>query len=595
MIDVIRKLRDLLSRRDQRLAVVLLGMMLGGAILEMVGVAAIPAFIALLSDPSRLTKYRPIKRALDMWPAHSQRELVLAGAAVLLAIFVIKNVYATVLLLVQSRYATRRQVSIARRLFEAYLRAPYTFHLQRNSAELQRNANNEAMDVVGGVLLPGLTLTLETATSVAILGLLLLAEPFVSVIALVLLGGATALFIKTVRRRLNYYGKLAQDFRLRMIQSVNESLGSIKVTTVLGRADHFLRSYGGHVDGFADATRFKMVMAELPRLYLETVAMIGMLGIAALLLMQNRPIESVIPTLSLLAVAIVRMIPSFNRITAGLTSIRFGRFSLDAVHRDLCELDLGRDASCLTRQEASFEHELRLEGVSFRYEGAAADSLADVSLCIPRGSAVGIVGPTGSGKTTLVDVIIGLLRPTEGRLLIDGVELSGRESAWQRRLGYVPQDVYLVDDSIRRNIAFGISEAEIDEQSVLQAVVAAQLSEFISSLPDGLNTIVGDRGVRLSGGQRQRIGIARALYHRPDVLVMDEATSSLDSETEQYVMEAVEKMRGHTTMIIIAHRMSTVRACDRLFVLRGGALVESGSYEDLLAKSGEFRRLAAAR
>lgn len=597
MIDVLHKLRALLSAREQRGAVALLAMMLVGAVMEMAGVAAIPAFIALLSDPAKVQRFPAVRVILAGLHFNSDRTLVLAAAATLLTIFVLKNSYASALLLAQTRYVTRRQMSIATRLVSAYLNAPYTFHLQRNSAELQRNANNEAMDVVGGVLLPGLTLVMESLTATAILALLLFAEPFISLVALLLLGGATALFISVVRKRLHHYGQLAQFYRLKMIQTINEALGSTKVTMVLGRQRHFLHTYRAYVDRFTDASRFRMVMAELPRLYLETIAMFGMLGVAALLVAQQRAIESIIPTLSLLAVAIVRMIPSFNRITAGLTAIRYGRFALDVVHQDLFELassnQVGSKVSEATEEPLTFEEFIRLADVHFTYPGAGAPSLRGISLSIRRGDAVGFVGPTGSGKTTLIDVVLGLLRPAQGRVLVDGTDIAGREESWQRRIGYVPQDVYLVDDSIRRNIAFGIPDDAIDDSAVRRAIEAAQLMSFVASLPQMAETLVGEQGVRLSGGQRQRIGIARALYHDPDVLVLDEATSSLDNETERYVMEAIEHLRGKRTMLIVAHRMTTVRSCDELFVLRAGRVVASGNYDELIAVSSDFRRLAA--
>jgi ATP-binding cassette subfamily C protein len=438
-------------------------------------------------------------------------------------------------------------------------------------------------------------MALEVLTITAILGLLVMIEPLISLATFLLLGGATTAFIRVVRRRLVYFGQEIQQFRMKMIQTVNEGLGGIKLTKVLGREAHFGRAFAEQSARYAESARFRQIMSDLPRLYLETAAIIGLLGVAALLVAERRSVQSIIPTLSLLAVAVVRMIPSFNRITASMTTIRYGRFSLDVVFADLRALKAERDTPDFPiAPTVEFRRSLELHHLTYQYPGSAAPSIFDVSATIPRGSAVAFVGATGAGKTTLVDLILGLLEPTEGQVLVDGQDVLTNLRGWQRRVGYVPQDTFLVDDTIRRNIAFGLSEHDIDEGALWGAAEAAQLSDFVRALPGGMNTVVGERGVRLSGGQRQRIGIARALYNSPDVMVFDEATSSLDNETEHFVMQAIEKLRGDRTIITIAHRLSTVRYCDRLFLLHNGKLTAEGSYDELLGDSVAFRRLAGA-
>jgi ABC-type multidrug transport system fused ATPase/permease subunit len=335
MRDIIAKLSDTLTGREKRHAAYLFGLMIVGAILEMLGVGAIPAFITLLSDPHRIERISWLGPVVSRAASHGENAIVLGAAAVLFVLFLVKNSYLAILTILTARYVTRRQINIARRLFAVYVSSPYTFHLQRNTAELLRNANNEALDVVGAVLMPGLTLLMEALTVTAILALLLVAEPFISLVAFVFLGGSTLLFIRVIRRRMLYYGKLVQEYRMRMIQTVNEALGGIKITRVLGREQHFLKAYAHQADQFAESLRYRQIMTDLPRLYLEVVAIVGILGVAALLIIQERPVRAIIPALSILAVAIVRMIPSFNRITSSLTSIRYGRFSLDVVHADL--------------------------------------------------------------------------------------------------------------------------------------------------------------------------------------------------------------------------------------------------------------------
>jgi ATP-binding cassette subfamily C protein len=509
--------------------------------------------------------------------------LVLYGALLLLAVYLVKNTYLAVLSVLQARYVFNRQVRIGGRLLEAYLHSPYPFHLQRNTAELLRNVNTEAMQVVGAGLMPLMLLTMEGLTVAAILLLLLAVEPLASLVALVILGGTTVLFLRLVRRRVQHHGEQIQFHYGKMIQAVNEGLGGIKVTKVLGRERQFLHTYAGHAGLYARAGRVRQVLIEVPRLFLETAAVGGLLGVAVLLLAQGRPTTEIVPTLALLAVAVVRMLPSFNRITGAITMIRFGRFAIGVVHDDLQLLASGGPAA--PPAPLPFREEVRLEDVSYMYPGAAEPSLSGVSLEIPRGSVVGFVGPTGAGKTTLVDVILGLLDPSDGRVLVDGQDLRGHEADWQRQAGYVPQDVYLSDDTIRRNVAFGLADDEIDEGAVWRAVDAAQAREFVERLPQGLDTLVGERGVRLSGGQRQRLGIARALYHDPEVLVLDEATSALDHDTERAVMEAVEHLRGSRTILLIAHRLSTVESCDRVVEVRSGRVGQGAAGQEPLPQS----------
>ena len=571
MLDLIRKLRHLLTPREQRHALVLLGLMTGGAALEMLGVGAIPAFVALLTDPTSIQRVPLAAQAAAALGFDTTEALILAGAVVLFTLFLLKNAYLAGLSWLQARYVFGRQVHLARRLLHRYLYSPYPFHLQRNTAELLRNANTDAMEVVGSALMPLILLVMDGLTVGAVLLLLFWVEPVTSVVAFLILGGASAIFLRLLRRKTFHHGQEMHKARLEMIQIVNEGLGGIKVTKVLGRERTFLDAFSRASDRYAHAGRVRQLLQETPRLLLETVGIAGLLGVAALLLVQGRALSALVPTLALLAVAVVRMIPSFNRVTVALNGLRFGRAAIDAVYRDLLEIAPGSDE---TPAPLPFRAHIRLEGVTFQYPTAVEPVLRDVSLTIRKGAAVGFVGRTGAGKTTLVDVVLGLLAPTAGRVLIDGVELCGRERAWQRQVGYVPQDVYLSDDSIRRNVAFGLPDEAIDEAAVWRTVEAAQAQEFIERLPHGLDTVVGERGVRLSGGQRQRIGIARALYHGPEVLVLDEATSALDHETERAVMEAIEHLRGSHTLLIIAHRRTTVAACDLLVHLQGGAIVE---------------------
>jgi len=381
-----------------------------------------------------------------------------------------------------------------------------------------------------------------------------------------------------------------------MVQAVHESLSSVKVTKVLGREDYFLNVFNAHATGYVEANRFRQIATETPRLILEVTAIAGLLGVAAVLTFLGKPAITITVTLALLSIALVRTIPSVNRITSALAMLRFGDYALETISKDLQELEV-EDATTRRHGNAALllHDSIQFENVHYQYPGAAKPSLSDISLRIQRGTSVAIIGPTGAGKTTLVDLLLGLLEPTDGRILIDDNDLRTDIRSWQRSVGYVPQDIYLIDDTIRRNIALGIGEEAIDSAAIDRAVAAAQLNAFIHSLPAGLETVVGERGVRLSGGQRQRIGIARALYHDPTVLIFDEATSSLDTDTEELVIEAVDSLRGNRTIIVIAHRLSTIRNCDHAFVLRDGALFASGPVSDFVDRGQPIRTLSSAR
>jgi ATP-binding cassette, subfamily B, bacterial PglK len=588
------RLTALMSRRQRVQLAVLFVAMMAGALMEMVGIGAIPAFAALVGSPERVLNNRYVLLYVGDLHRVPQSSLLLYAAGGLLILFVLKNTYLFVLLLGQSTFTQRFQSRLAVRVLRAYLYAPYHLHLQRNPSELLRNANSEALEIIASVVMPGMILTMELLTVAAILTLLFVAQPAVSIFACALLGGTAFLFMKTLRRRLSHYGERIQYFRGKMVQSVHESLSSVKVTKVLGREDYFLDTFAFNTNGYAEANRFRQIATETPRLILEITAIAGLLGVAAVLTVAGKSPVTITVTLALLSIALVRTIPSVNRITSALATLRYGDYALETISKDLRELEV-EDVTTRRSNDAPLplRDRIRLENVTYQYPGAAAPSLRDISLSVQRGSSVAIIGPTGSGKTTLVDILLGLLEPSNGRVLIDERDLSENIRSWQRSIGYVPQDIYLTDDTIRGNIALGISTAEIDSRAVERAIAAAQLDIFVASLPLGVDTVVGERGVRLSGGQRQRIGIARALYHDPSVLIFDEATSSLDSETEELVIEAVDALRGSRTIIVIAHRMSTIRKCDYAFALRDGVLAASGLVADLVTRNEPARALTA--
>ena len=438
-------------------------------------------------------------------------------------------------------------------------------------------------------------LFMEAMVLVFIFALLVAVEPLVTLGTFVIFGGITVVFYRATRAKIDAYADREQHHRGQAVKAVNQGLGGFKDARVLGREGFFLASYRESAEFMARAAQFKAVVSALPRLFLETMAVVALLGVSALLVAQDRPLENDHPHPH----AARRGRRPAHAVVHADHRVHHG----DQVGRALAQRGprrpraarprAGRVARRGGRGGALVPRGLQIEGLGYRYPNAPTQSLDDVTLTIPKNASVGFVGSSGAGKTTIVDVVLGLLTPTEGRVLVDGVDIQDRLSAWQRKIGYIPQSIYLTDDSVRRNVAFGVDEGEIDDAAVWAALDAAQLRELVESMEGGLDAIVGERGVRLSGGQRQRIGIARALYHDPEVIVMDEATSALDNRTERNFVEALERLQGERTLLIIAHRLSTVRNCDTLFMLEDGRLVAQGSYDELVARSDAFREMTA--
>lgn len=602
MLADLQRLIILLTPR-QRLA--MFGLFVGllvASLFEMVGLGSIPAFVGLLADPERALLLLPAALAAPIAEIEPNR-LVLYGATALAVLFLLKNLFLTLLIFATEQIVRRSVVSVSRRLFQGYLYSPYTFHLQRNPATLIRNTSAEPILALG--LVTNVILILrEILVLLVVFILLVLMDPFVSILIFILLALASTTFYLIVRNTLSRRGHLAMEHRATLTKVVTQSMGAIKDAKILGREPQLLGSFMHEVQGVNYHQAYQRVMSHLPRPFLEVLAISALLVVTAIFVRLGRPFEEMLPLLALLAVAVVRMVPAFNTITTALTAIRYNRASLALVSQELLQFKQHKECarSVALLEDQAYDGQgaqvrplhgsLRLEQVSYCYPNTTQAVLKDVSLTIPVGQAVALIGASGSGKSTAVDVILGLLEPTSGRVMIDEWNLQTDLAAWQRQIGYIPQDIYLIDDTIRRNIAFGLTDSVIDESAIEAAIVAAQLDVFIASLPEGLDTVVGNRGIRLSGGQRQRIGIARALYHNPQVLVMDEATSALDNETERDVVAAIQRLRGDRTIIMIAHRLTTVRDCDQLYLLDAGQIVDHGTYAELSSRHRELRLAA---
>lgn len=575
---------------ERRNAVVLLGLMFIGMALETLGIGLVIPAIGLLTHRDSSITYPAFQLALQALGNPSQQTLVIAGMLVLVVVYLIKTLFLALLAWYQTHFAFGVQVQLSQRLFTIYLSQPYTFHLQRNSAQLVRNIIHEVSVFTSNVL-AGMTLLTELLVLLGLSSLLLFVEPLGTLIVVSVLVVATSSFHYLTRGYIARWGEARQLHEGLRIQHLQQGLSAAKDVKLLGRETEFLEQYQIHNIRTAHALQLQVTLGQLPRLWLELLAVIGLAILVLSLLWQGRAFEAVLPTLGLFAAAAFRLMPSVSRVLNAVQTLRYG---LPAINTLYAELQLTAPATVGTHNPVvQFRATLTLSQTTYSYPGAAEPALKDVSLTIKRGESVGFIGPSGAGKSTLVDILLGLLTPDAGKVWVDGKNIQENLRSWQDQIGYVPQSIFLTDDTLRRNVAFGLSNEQIDDALVQRAVQAAQLEGFVASLPNGLETFVGERGIRLSGGQRQRIGIARALYHNPQVLILDEATSALDNLTERAVMEAVYNLRREITIILIAHRFTTVRECDQIYLLRRGRVTAQGTYDQLVQGNETFRAMAA--
>jgi ATP-binding cassette, subfamily B, bacterial PglK len=590
-VAAIRQALHLLGRENRGRWTLLIFVALFASLLEVVGAALIFVLLGLVADPGSAIELPALGDVRALVPLAGD-QLLLTVAGVMAVFFIVRAVVHVGEIYLQNRIGHNAGAALATKLVRGYLSMPYGFHLTRTSSDLIRNSHQAVKELVGQLFIPMIRVVAETIMVVGMLVLLVTLAPAATGLAVLVIGGAALLMLRLIQPRLKRIGRRAHLLQRETFATLQQSLHGIRDIKVLGQEAAFAARYGRARGQLARVSYLRSTASELPKTVMELALLGFILLVFASAVAFGEGTSGSLSVLGLFAYAGLRLQPSLQKIIAGLNNLKYATAPLEDLSADL-DLIEHQPPRLEVPPAMVFGDRIELRDVAFRYDGGHRDALADINLIVQRGEVLGICGPTGGGKTTLVDVLTGLLAPTSGTVQVDGISIEGRERGWQSHLGVVPQMVFLTDESLRANIALGLRREEIDEEAVAEAVELAQLVEFVDSLPDGLDTVVGERGVRVSGGQRQRIAIARALYRRPSVLVFDEGTSALDNITERELMTALARLRGDHTILLIAHRLTTVRDADQIVFLESGRITASGTYDDLMERSDAFRALAA--
>jgi len=594
-----KKAWALLDGRERRNAWIVLAVIIVAALASAVMVGSVMPFLAVLADPSRIEATPVLAWAYDVFGFSTVYSFLIALGVASFAVIVLSSLIQIVRTWAVARFALMRIHSISHRLLASYLAQPYEFFLNRHSGEMGPRVLSESGHVVQQFFRPAAEFLAACLTTLAIIGLLLWVEPLVAVISFAVLGGIYGTIYVLVRRKLARFGRTRVEANKQRFRMANESLAGIKDIKLLGRETSYLLRYAVPSVQMAQVVAKQAVVSNIPQFALQAVALGGII-LLCLILIDPAGIESgaalggLLPVLGVFAFAGQKLMPELSKLYQSLTQIQASAASVEAVYEDLVMHNVSTGLPEPVSDSLGLKDTLELENVSYSYPGSDQAGLHGVSVSIKAGDKIGVVGSTGAGKTTLADILLGLLAPSRGKLIADGIEITSENlRSWMRGVGYVPQDIFLTDASVSENIALGVPPAKIDHERVRKAARIARIAGFIETeLPEGFQTYIGERGVRLSGGQRQRIGIARAMYHEADLIVFDEATSALDNLTESEVMDAIDALPGDKTVVMIAHRLSTVKECDKIIVLDKGCLVGCGDWKALINTNTIFQKIA---
>ncbi len=598
MKEYISRIIDLLTLRGYRPVVVVLSTFLTLGLLEVAGIASIMPFMHLVSNPSVISENDFLRRAFHFLGFEDQRSFLIAVGTGVFVLLTAANLMNILVAWISQSFVWKNTHVIATRLLRSYTSQSYEFFLSRNSSELGNKLLSEVDEVARSALLPIIQIVSKGFVTLSIIALLLIVDTLLAIIVASTLGLIYAIVYLKSRAYLSRIGQRRLLSNRARFRTAGETFNNIKIIKATGAEEFFVRRFSRSSKVFTSVQPRARVIQVAPVNIARSVAFGGIVLIILYLLAVEGDLKGAIPMLSLYALAGYKLMPNLQLLFQAVSILRFQRPALEAVHEDLFSDSLGDliDHSLKDVEPLVLSEIIRVEGLFFAYRGYTEEVLNNVDLEIPAGATVGIVGPTGSGKSTLIDCLVGLLEPTKGRLVVDETEITEKTArSWQRSIGYVPQEVVLYDDTITRNIVFGLQDEEVDSERVIRAARLANIHDFIvNGLPEKYETKVGERGIRFSGGQRQRIGLARALYRDPHVLILDEATSALDGITEDAVMTAIDELDHKVTIVMVAHRLTTVRNCDIIFLMEHGRLVAQGTYADLIESNQVFREMARA-
>lgn len=567
--------------------------------LELVGIGAIVAFMGVLAQPELVFENRWLNRLYSALAFDDPHQFILICGVTLLLIYLLKNLFAAFVVWLQQRFVWGTLLSLSNKLLEKYIYSPYQFFLTRNTADIQRNLVSEMDHVVNSVMMPATRIITQSIMAVCILVLLFWNDPVLAGALSLLFGGSYVWLYLGFRQKLSSIGARRAEANKLRFKTLSEVLSGIKEVRMTGHEQYFIDSFTEALERYSGLMITGGLIAQLPKYLMESLAFGGILGITLYIVGFKQSMQEVIPVATLYAVAAYRILPALQQITQALATLQFNRKSLNVISHDLTITKDYPSAEQIRedrKQPIICEDAIRLREISFRYPTAETNAVERLSMTIHKNTTTGLVGHTGAGKSTIADIVLGLLIPQSGEVTIDQTRITEHSAhAWQIHTGYVPQQIFLTDDTIARNIAFGVNPDDIDHDALIEAAHMAHIYKFVNEeLLDRFDAVVGERGIRLSGGQRQRIAIARALYHKPDLIVFDEATNALDGATEAIIRQSVRELAGSKTLLIIAHRLNTVKDCDVIHVLENGRIIASGSYDELIENCELFRNMANA-
>ncbi len=597
---MIKKIFKLLTKQERERLYMLLGAMVISAIIEVAGVASILPFLSIITNPGLIQSNNILKWLYTSLNFHSNNRFLILVGAIVLVILIISNILALLMRWALTRFSNMRTYTISRSLLINYLHKPYVFFLNHNTSTLGKDILSEVEKVVKGVIIPLLDIFSRGIVALFIFVMLLVVDPILALSLIVILGGAYLFIYKFVKQKLNNIGTKIYKANTELFKKLGEAFGDVRLIKLRRSENFFVNSYSKPSVEIAKYNAAYALIAYAPRYIMEIIAFGGIIIVVLYLLATGKGFQDFLPLIGLYAFAIIRLMPYLQVIFAGAAQMRFTAKSIDSLYETMRSFN---NEQCLYSadnekiERLPLKKEFKIENITFSYSKTNEPVIKNLNLTAAVNSSVALVGITGAGKTTIANIILGLLTPDTGRILVDGVEITDENLLnWQANLGYIPQDIYLQDDTVARNIAFGIPDDSIDLDIIRHVAKIANIHNFIvEQLSDGYQTIVGERGVRLSGGQRQRIGIARALYNNPGVLILDEATSALDGATEKEVLTAIQNIAKTKTLIIIAHRLTTIKECDVIYVLKNGSITGTGKYDELIETNKNFRKIAGAK